>query len=153
MSPLQKEDGATDQVSNKSVAADGDDRSCQELMGEQDVECICEECPSEIIFRYTGDNGALPESVVMTVSADGNDVFSETVSVGDDAVAIQRGLDRVQPCGMPRNTGRHDRGLLCRADRTLEPAVVRLYIPVRSLLAANTCLCAAVCGAGTGPVL
>jgi hypothetical protein len=59
----------------------GEDRACKDLVGEQSVECICEECPSEIMFRYTGTAPA-----TLTIAGDGNEISEESVGPGDDVV-------------------------------------------------------------------
>ena len=62
----------------------GTTTDCSDLEGEQNVECICEECPSQILFRYNGAN--LPETVNIAILGDGSEVVSEIVTIGDDIV-------------------------------------------------------------------
>ena len=59
----------------------GEDRECNELEGEREPECICEECPSQMIFRYTGTGPA-----VIKVEGGGAELVELSVSPGDDIV-------------------------------------------------------------------
>lgn len=70
------------------VSGNEDGNECSSLMmGEQEVECLCDECVEQIIFRYTGTDGA----TIAVIAVGGSETFASRSNVNNgDRIVVAK---------------------------------------------------------------